>query len=111
MTILREDSASTDSRCSALADNAPAHTSQVAMTAATECRFEVLPHPYFFLIWPHLTSVCSQNLRGTQFGSNEGAIEAVNEYLGDQEKDFYLEGISKVEQRRTKCIALKADYI
>ena len=30
-----------------LQDNAPAHTSQVAMTAATECGFEVLPHaPY-----------------------------------------------------------------
>ena len=28
-----------------LQDNAPAHTSQVAMTAATECGFEILPHP------------------------------------------------------------------
>ena len=28
-----------------LQDNAPAHTSQVAMAAATECGFEVLPHP------------------------------------------------------------------
>ena len=28
-----------------LQDNAPAHTSQVAMIAATECGFEVLPHP------------------------------------------------------------------
>ena len=44
-----------------LQDNAPAYTSQVAMTAATECRFEVLPHPRILLIWPVLTSVCSQN--------------------------------------------------
>ena len=28
-----------------LPDNAPAHTSQVAMTAATECGFEILLHP------------------------------------------------------------------
>ena len=28
-----------------LQDNAPAHTSQVAMTAATECGFEIIPHP------------------------------------------------------------------
>ena len=28
-----------------LQDNATAHTSQVAMTAATECGFEILPHP------------------------------------------------------------------
>ena len=37
--------------------NAPAHTSQVAMTAATECGFQILPH---FLVWLHLTSICSQ---------------------------------------------------
>ena len=28
-----------------LQDNAPAHTSHVAMTAATSCGFEILPHP------------------------------------------------------------------
>ena len=41
----------------------------------------------------------------------ESVIAAVNEYLEDQEKDFYLEGISKLEQRWTKCIALKGGYI
>ena len=30
-----------------LHDNAPVHTSQVAMTAATECGFEILPHPSY----------------------------------------------------------------
>ena len=28
-----------------LQDNAPVHTSQIAMTAATECGFLILPHP------------------------------------------------------------------
>ena len=95
--------------------NAPAHTSQVAMTAATECGFEVLPHPPYspdmassdLYLFPKLKS----NLRGTKLGSHEGVIAAVNEYLDGQEKDFYLEGISKLEQRWTKCIALKGDYI
>ena len=32
-----------------LQNNAPAHTSQVAMTAATECGFEIFPHPPYFL--------------------------------------------------------------
>ena len=98
-----------------LQDNAPAHTSQVAMTAATKCGFEVLPHPPYslymapsdFYLFPKLKS----HLRGTQFRSNEGVTAAVNEYLDDQEKDFYLEGISKLEQRWTKCIALKGDFI
>ena len=96
-------------------DKSSAHTSQVALTAATECGFEVLPHPLYspdmapsdFYLFPKLKS----NLRGTQFGSNDGIIAAVNEYFDDQENDFYLEGISKLEERWTKCIALKGDYI
>ena len=51
-----------------LQDNKPAHTSQVAMAAATECGFEVLPHlryspdliPSDFYLFPKLKS----NLRG-----------------------------------------------
>ena len=58
-------------------------------------------------LFPKLKS----HLRGTQYGSNEGDIEAVNEYLGDQEKAFYFEGIIKLEQRWAECIALKGDYI
>ena len=98
-----------------LQDNAPAHTSQVAMAAATECNFEVLPHPMyspdlapsdFYLFNKLKTSPCGRN-----FGSNEGLIDAVNEYLGDQDEDFYFEGISKMEQRWRKCIKMKGDYI
>ena len=78
-------------------DNAPALTSQVAMTAATECGFEVLPHPPCspdmapsdFYMFPKLKS----NLRGTQFGSS--GSERV---FGGQGKG----GISKLEQRWTK---------
>ena len=100
-----------DSGRSSLQDNAPAHTLQVATTAPTECDFKVLPHhpyspdmaPSDFRLFPKLKS----NLRGTQFGSNEGVIAAV---FGGPENDFYLEGISKLEQRWTKCIALKGLY-
>ena len=100
-----------------LQDNAPTHTSQVGMTAATECGFEILPHspysldmaPSGFYLFPKLKS----HHRGkcTQYGSNEGLIEAVDEYLGDQEKAFYFEGIRKLEQRWAKCNSLKGDYI
>ena len=78
-------------------------TSQFVMTAATECGYEILPHPPYspdmapsdFYLFPKLKS----HLRGTQYGSNVGVMEAVFEYLGDQEKDFYFEGIRKPEQR------------
>ena len=100
------------------------------MTTATECGFEILPHPPyspdmapsdFYLIIPHILLIwlllklylfpkLKSHLRGTQYGSNEGVIEAVNEYLGDLEKAFYFEGIRKLEQRWGKCTALKGDY-
>ena len=63
--------------------------------------------PSDFYPFPKLKS----HLRGTQYGSNEGVIEAVNEYLGDQEKAFYFAGIRKLEQKWVKCIVLKGDNI
>ena len=43
-----------------LQDNAPAHNSQVAMTAATECGFEIFHYPPYSPEWLRLTSICSQ---------------------------------------------------
>ena len=75
----------TDSRCFEEQDNAPDHTFQVAMTAATECGYKILPHTTYspdmassyLYLFPKLRS----HLRGTQYGSNEGVIDAVKEYL------------------------------
>ena len=98
-----------------LQDNAPAHTLQAPMTAATECGFKILPYlPYSPDMAPsdfHLFPKLKSHLLGAQYESNEGVIEAVNEYLGDQEKAFYFEGIRKLEQISAKCIALTEDYI
>ena len=77
-----------------LQDNAPAYTSQVDMTAVTICSFEVLPHPQYspdlttldFCLFPNLKT----NLCGRNFGSNEVVIDAIDEYLGDQEENFYF---------------------
>ena len=64
------------------------------MTAATVREFEILPHPTYspdmahsdFYLFPKL----KYHHRGTQYGSNECAIAAVNEYFGDQEKAKYF---------------------
>ena len=63
--------------------------------------------PSDFCLFPKLKS----HIRGSQYRNNEGVIEAVNEYLGDQDNAFYFEGIRKLELRLAKCIALKGDYI
>ena len=66
-----------------LQDNAPAHTSQADMVAATKCSFEGLPHPPSspdldppdLYLFPNLkTYLCGRNV-----GSNEGFIDAVVE--------------------------------
>ena len=85
------------------------------MAAETEWGFEVLAHPPYspdlapsdFYLFPKLKT----NLHGRNLESNEGVIDAVNEYLGDQDEDFYFEGISKLEQWWRKCIKMKGDYI
>ena len=77
-----------------LQDNAPANTSQFARTAATECRFEILLHPpycrdmapSYFYPFQKLKS----HIRGSQYGSNEGVIEAVKEYLGANKRPSIL---------------------
>ena len=64
-----------------LLDKAPAHTSHVAMTAATEYGFEILPHPPYsmapsdFYLFPKL----KYQLCGIQFGRKECVIK---KYLG-----------------------------
>ena len=51
--------------------------------------------PHIFLVWL-LISICAQkmksHLRGTQYGSNEGIIEAVNKYLGTRKRPYILKG-------------------
>ena len=86
------------------------------MTGATECGFEILPHslyspdmaPSDFYLFPKLKS----HLRGPQYGSNDGIIEAVNEYLEDYENAVFCEDIGKLKQRwASEGFALKGDYI
>ena len=44
-----------------------------------------------------------RNLKTNLCGSNEGIIDAIDEYLGDQEEGFSLERIRKLEDCWRKC--------
>ena len=63
------------------------------MTAATECGFEILPHSQYSTDMApsasYLFPILKPHLGGTQYGSNDGVIETVNEYLDDQKNAFY----------------------
>ena len=80
-----------------LRDITPVHTSHVSMTAALNVDLKSFLIPNNLRIWL-LFQKLKPHLRGTQFRSNEGVIESVNEYLGERENAFYFEGIRKLEQ-------------
>lgn len=98
-----------------LQDNAPAHTSQVAVTSASHCGFELLPHPPYspdlapsdYYLFPKL----KLELKGHRFGSNEEVISSVDAFLGCQPASFFSEGLQLLESRWRKCIAVNGDYV
>ncbi|XP_071083734.1 histone-lysine N-methyltransferase SETMAR-like [Haliotis cracherodii] len=95
-------------------DNAPVHTSRVAMTAVQECGYELLPHPPYspdlapsdFHLFPRL----KKHLRGRRFEDDE-LTAAVEVWLGDQNLDFYRSGISDWQTRWNNCVELGGDYV
>lgn len=98
-----------------LQDNAPVHTSTIAMAKFHELRFELLPHPPYspdlapsdFFLFPNL----KKWLGGKRFTSNDEIIDATNSYFEDLDKSYFLNGIKQLEYRLTKCIELKGDYV
>ena len=84
-------------------DNAPAYTSHVAMTAIHECGFELLSHPPYssdlatsdFYLFRHL----KDSLRGGAFEDDDAVSMAINEWIEEQEHNFFMGGVKTLEQR------------
>ena len=81
----------------------------VVSTVSLSLHINILGQVWYLIVW--IPDLCTRTYFGLIFGCNEGVIETVNEYLGDQENAFLFEGIRKLKQRWAKCIALKRDYI
>ena len=96
-------------------DNARVHTCHVATAAAIECGYELLPHPaYSPDLAPsdyHLFSNLKKHLRGRHFHSDEDAKNWVENWFSEQDENFYLTGIRKLQERWEKCIAVHGDYV
>jgi len=96
-------------------DNAPAHTSAVVAAKLMEIGFRLVPHPPYspdlapsdYYLFPNM----KKWLAGKRFYSNEEVIAETNAYFTNLDKSYYSEGINKLEQRWTKCISLKGDYV
>ena len=96
-------------------DNAPAHTSGIVTAKLFDLRYEILPHPPYsldlapsdYFLFPDMETW----LGGKRFSSNEEVIAATNEYFEGIDKNYFLQGIKKLEYRYNKCIQLKGDYV
>lgn len=96
-------------------DNAPAHRSMKAMAKLNELGFELLQHPPYspdlapcdYFLFTNL----KKWLSGMKFTTNEEVEYETDMYFGQKDKSFYSEGIKKLENRWTKCIALKGEYV
>jgi hypothetical protein len=88
-----------------LHDNTQAHTSQVAMSAATDFGFEIIHHP------PHSPNLTPSDYCLFPKQSNESVIEAINEFIKDQNREFCFEGLNKLEHSWARCIDVEGGYI
>lgn len=96
-------------------DNAPVHTSQVAMAAVQECGYELLPHPpYSPDLAPsdyHLFGNLKKHLRGQRFDDDDELTGVAEGWFEGQSSTFYRRGIADLPKRWDKCINLKGDYV
>lgn len=96
-------------------DNAPAHKSAITMAKLNDLRYELLHQPPYspdlapsdYYLFPNL----KRWLQGKRFTSNDEVIAETNAYFEGLDKEYYLKGVQMLEDRWTKCIALKGDYV
>ena len=59
----------------------------------------------------HLFGPMKEHLRGQKFADDDEVMEAVQSWLKATLKSFFLEGIRKLVDRWTKCVAKQGDYV
>ena len=96
-------------------DNAPVHSSKVAMQSVRDCGFELLPHPPyspdlapsdFFLFYK-----LKKELRGQRYDDDDELMLAVEGFCKGHDSAFYREGLEALPRRWTKCIESQGDYV
>jgi hypothetical protein len=97
-----------------LHDNTHPHTAAHTVDTLRALKFEVLKHPpYSTDLAPsdfHLFGPMKEHLWGQKFTDDE-VMEAVQSWLKATPKSFFLEGIRKLVDRWTKCVAKQGDYV
>jgi len=59
----------------------------------------------------HLFGPMKEHLRGQNSADDDKVMEAVQSWLKATSKSIFLEGIRKLVDRWTKCVAKQGDYV
>ena len=59
----------------------------------------------------HLFGPMKEHLPGQKFADDDEVMEAVQSWLKATSKSFFLEGIRKLVDSWTKCVAKQGDYV
>jgi transposase len=97
-----------------LHDNARPHTAAHTVVKLCALKYESLKHPPYspdLASWDFdLFGPMKEHLRGQKFANDE-VMETVQSWLKATPKSFFLEGIRKLVDRWTKCVAKQGDYV
>jgi len=97
-----------------LHENALPHTAVHTVDMLRDLKFEVLKHPPYSPDFApsdfHLFGPMKEHLRGHKF-ADDGVMEAVESWLKATLKSVFLEGIRKLVDRWTKCVAKQRDCV
>ena len=97
-----------------LQDNAPPHTSQIAIAAADQCGYRLLPHPpYSPDLAPsdyYLFANLKLHVKGRRYNTDCDVMDAVDEFFEGCSADWFKRGLAMLENRWQACIAAKGDY-
>lgn len=97
-----------------LQDNAPPHTSQIAIAAADQCGYRLLPHPpYSPDLAPsdyYLFANLKLHVKGRRYNTDCDVMDAVDEFFEGCSADWFKRGLAMLENRWQACIVAKGDY-
>lgn len=97
-----------------LHDNARPHTANVSVATLQKFKWEILEHsPYSPDLAPcdfHAFGPLKTHLKGRRFNSDDEVKEAVTEFLRQQPKEFYKQGITRLVSQWDKCLNAHGEF-
>ena len=96
-------------------DHARPHMAVHTVDTLRALKFEVSKHPpYSPYLAPsdfHLFGPLKEHLRGQKFADDNEVMEAVQSWLKATPESYFKEGIRKLVDRWTKCVAKQGDCV